>query len=195
MQHLDLEFNNKEAFAQLFEVGEIEASKLTNRGMLCPTLRASSPSSSSENRTLTVPCASITQSLKVSFLLKKEFSTLYGEVLNLKREKSKHASEENVLRMIRHTFRTINICGYSLCANTAASELVPLLNISQAFKHANRFEEAAETDILVSLSLIGARRFLQAAESLRATSKFYVEKYLTSKSSMDFSRIDKSWVR
>lgn len=47
--------------------------------------------------------------------------------------------------------------------NTAASELVNLLNISQSFKHLNRFDEAAETDILVSLSLISARRFVQAA--------------------------------
>ena len=65
--------------------------------------------------------------------------------------------------MIHHTFKTINICGYHLTMNTAASELVNLLNISQSFKHLNRFDEAAETDILVSLSLISARRFVQAA--------------------------------
>jgi hypothetical protein len=65
--------------------------------------------------------------------------------------------------MVSHTIRAINICGYQLSTNTAASELVPLLNISQAFKHLNRFDEAAETDILVSLSLTSARRFVQAA--------------------------------
>lgn len=47
--------------------------------------------------------------------------------------------------------------------NTSASELIPLLNISQAFKFSNREDEAAETDILVSLSLISARRFVQAS--------------------------------
>ena len=65
--------------------------------------------------------------------------------------------------MIHHTFKAINICGYQLTMNTAASELVPLLNISQAFKHSNRFDEAAEADLLVSMSLISARRFVQAA--------------------------------
>jgi len=47
--------------------------------------------------------------------------------------------------------------------NTSASELVPLLNISQAFKQSKRLDEAAEVDILVSLSLISARRFVQAS--------------------------------
>lgn len=97
--------------------------------------------------------------------------------------------------MIQHTIKAISVCGYHLSMNTAASELVPLLNISQAFKHSSRLDEAAETDILVSLSLISARRFVQAAECLRRVSKFYVEKYISSKSSMDFSRIDKSWIK
>ena len=72
---------------------------------------------------------------------------------------------------------------------------MPLLNISQAFKHSSRFDEAAETVILVSLSLISARRFVQASECLRTVSKFYLDKYNSSKSSMDFTRIDKSWVK
>ena len=79
-----------------------------------------------------------------------------------------------MLKIIQYTIRAINICGYQLSTNTAASELVPLLNISQAFKHSSRFDEAAETDILVSLSLMSARRFVQAAESLRNASKFYL---------------------
>lgn len=45
--------------------------------------------------------------------------------------------------MIRHTFKTLNICGYQLSMNTAASELISLLNISQTFKHQNRLDEAA----------------------------------------------------
>lgn len=58
--------------------------------------------------------------------------------------------------------------------NTSAESLVPLLNISQSFKHSHHFDEAAEADILVSLTLISARRFVQAAECLRAVSKFYL---------------------
>jgi hypothetical protein len=55
------------------------------------------------------------------------------------------------------------VCGYYLNMNTSASELVPLLNISQSFKQSKRLEEVAEVDILVSLSLISARRFVQAS--------------------------------
>ena len=58
--------------------------------------------------------------------------------------------------MMHHAIKTVNICGYNLSMNTAASELITLINISQAFKHLNRFDEAAETDILVCLSLISA---------------------------------------
>lgn len=87
------------------------------------------------------------------------------------------------------------MCGYYLNMNTSASELVPLLNISQAFKQSKRLEEAAEVDILVSLSLISARRFVQASELLKKVSKFYVDKYVASKSSMEFSKIDRSWIK
>ena len=97
--------------------------------------------------------------------------------------------------MLHHTFHAINICGYPLVVSTPAVELVTLLNVSQAFKHSRRLDEAAEADILVALSLISARRFVQAAEALRAASQFYLQKYISSKTSMDFSRLDKSWVR
>lgn len=66
-------------------------------------------------------------------------------------------------KMITHAVRAINVCGYYLNMNTSASELVPLLNISQSFKQSKRLDEAAEVDILVSLSLISARRFVQAS--------------------------------
>jgi hypothetical protein len=79
--------------------------------------------------------------------------------------------------------------------NTSASELVTLLNISQSFKQSKRLDEATEVDILVSLSLISARRFVQASELLKKVSRFYVDKYVASKSSMEFSKIDRSWIK
>ena len=44
------------------------------------------------------------------------------------------------MKMMRHAFKAINICGYQLSMNTAASELISLLNISQNFKHQNRLD-------------------------------------------------------
>jgi hypothetical protein len=41
--------------------------------------------------------------------------------------------------MVRHTIKAINICGFQLNISIGASELIPLLNISQAFKQSNRF--------------------------------------------------------
>ena len=103
-------------------------------------IRSSHSKTSHEGKNLTIPCISITQSVKLSLLLRKEFTSQYNEVLSLRREKGKQASEENVLKMIHHTIKAINVCGYHLSMNTAASELVTLLNISQAFKHSNRFD-------------------------------------------------------
>lgn len=45
------------------------------------------------------------------------------------------------------------------------------------------------------MSLISARRFVQAAELLKKVSRFYVDKYVTNKSNMELTRIDRSWIR
>lgn len=99
------------------------------------------------------------------------------------------------MRAVNHVIRAINICGYQLNVNPSAAELVPLLNVAQSFRQAGRLEEAAEADILASLSLMAARRFIQASEILRRVSRFYAEKYASNKSAMEFSRIDRSWIR
>lgn len=36
---------------------------------------------------------------------------------------------------------------------------------------------------------------MQASELLKKVSRFYVDKYITSKSSMEFSKIDRSWIK
>lgn len=174
-------------------MGEIEASCLTNRGIFTPAVRTGGKVAGDSTR-LIVPALAITQALKLSLLLKKEFQLLCGD-LSFKKERSRTATEENVGRVITHAIKAINICGYYLSMNTSASELVPLLNISQAFKQCRRLDEAAEVDILVSLSLISARRFVQASELLKKASRFYVDKYVASKSSMEMSRLDRSWIR
>lgn len=58
-------------------------------------------------------------------------------------------------------------------------------------------QQSAETDILVALSLINARRFVLAAQMLRKTSKFYVDKYANSKNIMDLNRtsIDRTCIK
>lgn len=45
-QHLEIELNSKENFTQLFEIGEIEGSCLTNRGIYSPVIRSGSRSAS-----------------------------------------------------------------------------------------------------------------------------------------------------
>ena len=94
---------------------------MNNRSMLGPSIRASLPRSSRDDKNLVVPCISITQSLKVSLLLKKEFTVLFGDSLGLKREKSRQASEYNVGKMIGHAIKAVSVCGYHLGMNTAAS--------------------------------------------------------------------------
>lgn len=42
--HLEIELNSRENFTQLFEVGEIEGSCLTNRGIYSPVIRSGSRS-------------------------------------------------------------------------------------------------------------------------------------------------------
>ena len=53
-------------------------------------------------------------------------------------------------------------------------KVVTLLNIANIFRKENRIEEAIETEILFGLSLINARRFLQAAEVLRKISLYFI---------------------
>ena len=49
--------------------------------------------------------------------------------------------------------------------------------------------------MLTGLSLISARRFVQASELLRKVSKFYVEKYSSSRSAIDYNRTERSWIK
>lgn len=48
--------------------------------------------------------------------------------------------------------------------------------------------------MLTALSLISARRFVQASELLRKISQFYVGKYGSSRIAVDFNRTERSWI-
>ena len=89
----------------------------------------------------------------------------------------------------------INLYGIAVNCNPSSVLLTKLLNISQSFKKYNMMHEAAETDMLTALSLISARRFVQASELLRKVSKFYVEKYSSSRSAIDYNRTERSWIK
>lgn len=97
------------------------------------------------------------------------------------------------MKMIKHTIKEINICGYHLNMSPSAPDLIPLLNISQSFKLAHRYHEAAETDVFTSLALIAARRFVQAAEMLRQVSNFYLNSYHPPSNFLDFSKLEKTF--
>lgn len=75
----------------------------------------------------------------------------------------------------------------------SAPDLIPLLNISQSFKLAYRYHEAAETDVFTSLALIAARRFVQAAEMLRQVSNFYLNSYNPPNNYLNFSKLEKTF--
>lgn len=97
------------------------------------------------------------------------------------------------MKIIKHTIKEINICGYHLNVSPSAPDLIPLLNISQSFKLAYRYHEAAETDVFTSLALIAARRFVQAAEMLRQVSNFYLNSYQPPNNYLDFSKLEKTF--
>ena len=56
-----------------------------------------------------------------------------------------------------------------------------MLNIANALKKHNLHDDAVEAEILLGLSLINARRFLQATEIFRKISDFFVKKHEESK--------------
>lgn len=76
-----------------------------------------------------------------------------------------------------HYFTSVQIYGYSLYSSPPASHVVSLLNISNIFRKNNKTEELIETEILLSFSLINARRFVQAAELLRKNSNLFVAQH------------------
>lgn len=55
--------------------------------------------------------------------------------------------------------------------------MIPLMNISTLFNKNKRIDECMETNILVGLSLINARRFLQSSELLKKTSEYFYKIY------------------
>ncbi len=58
---------------------------MTNRGMLGPVIRSKLLKASRDDRIISVSCVSVTQSLKVPLLLKKEFMTANSDILGLKK--------------------------------------------------------------------------------------------------------------
>ena len=51
------------------------------------------------------------------------------------------------------------------------------MNIATLFSKNNRKDESMETNILLGLALINARRFLQASELLQQTSAYFYQIY------------------
>lgn len=85
-------------------------------------------------------------------------------------------SETEVIRLFQQNFQNICIQGFHLNSSPNASSVIPLLNISELFSKNLKTEEAMETNILLGLALINARRFLQAAEVLRKAAAFFQKK-------------------
>ena len=73
-------------------------------------------------------------------------------------------------------FTNVQVHGFGLNVSPNASSVIPLLNIAELFNKHKRAEDLHETNILLGLSLINARRFLQAAEVLRKSALFFQKK-------------------
>ena len=123
----------------------------------------------------------------MGFLLKPEVKKKYG--------RSSKDLQDGLEKLVSDTISDVNIYGIMVNSNPSPTLLTKLLNISQSFKKYGMFHEAAETNLLTALSLISARRFVQASELLRKVSNFYIEKYNTSRTTVDFNKTEKSWIR
>ena len=89
---------------------------------------------------------------------------------------NKPRGENEILKAFQNSFTLIQLHGFNLNSSPTSSQVIPLLNISEVFSRKGRFEEAMETNILLGLALINARRFLQAAEVLRKASAYFYSK-------------------
>ena len=183
-QHIEVELKNAQNFDALFDGIEIEASSLNNRGHYTQFIN---PKLEKTNERLICTGSAITHTLKVGLLLKNEGRKKLG--------RSSKEVQEALQSIISENISDINIYGITVNSNPSPVLLTKLLNISLSFKKFKMNHEAAETDLLTALSLISARRFVQAAELLRKVSKFYVDKYGSSRTVMDFSRTERSWIR
>ena len=93
---------------------------------------------------------------RVSFLTKTQFSSDFALFPNF--------------------FSSMQILGFCLNSSPLSSQVIPLLNITELFAKNHKNDESNETSILLGLSLINARRFLQAAEVLRKASMYFSER-------------------
>jgi hypothetical protein len=124
-----------------------------------------------------VEAIAFSRSFKLTFIMRQQFLSSYMQEHSLKLEKSRSGFENSVNQLMRVLIKKVQLWGYLPNTNPPASHITQLMNISHIMKKYSREDEAAETDVLLGLCLITARRFNQAVELLKKVSKLFVMKY------------------
>jgi len=74
-------------------------------------------------------------------------------------------------------FKSIRVYGFSLNVSPTANQGLSLLNISHVMRKSGRVDEAIETEILLGLSMLSQRKYIQASEILKKCSKHFLLQY------------------
>lgn len=74
-------------------------------------------------------------------------------------------------------FKSIRVYGFSLNISPTANQGLSLLNISHVMRKSGRVDEAIETEILLGLSMLSQRKYIQASEILKKCSKHFLLQY------------------
>ncbi|KAM3138942.1 hypothetical protein pb186bvf_008955 [Paramecium bursaria] len=109
-----------------------------------------------------------TQDIKITGLgigKKVRITLIAQDMLDLQK------SNNNTEMKIRNKFHSIQLCGYQLFQTPSANQMVSLLNISHIFKNSQKDDQ--QVDILLGLSLLSSRRYIQAAEIFRKVALDY----------------------
>ncbi|KAL4492890.1 hypothetical protein ABPG73_010439 [Tetrahymena malaccensis] len=98
---------------------------------------------------------------------------LFGDHSNT----SRLLEKDDMINLFKICFDTIKIYGYQLNVSPLASQCLSLLNISHILRKSGRVDDAIECEILLGLSMLSSRKYIQASEILKKCSQHFIQKY------------------
>ncbi|EAS01493.2 hypothetical protein TTHERM_00152070 (macronuclear) [Tetrahymena thermophila SB210] len=90
---------------------------------------------------------------------------------------SRLLEKDDMINLFKICFDTIKIYGYQLNVSPLASQCLSLLNISHILRKSGRVDDAIECEILLGLSMLSSRKYIQASEILKKCSQHFIQKY------------------
>ncbi|KAL4506991.1 hypothetical protein ABPG72_001412 [Tetrahymena utriculariae] len=90
---------------------------------------------------------------------------------------SRLLEKDDMISLFKICFDTIKIYGYQLNVSPLASQCLSLLNISHILRKSGRVDDAIECEILLGLSMLSSRKYIQASEILKKCSQHFIQKY------------------